>query len=175
MRHASLLPILFLLTACASAPTFNTLNVDPLLTPQKVTANPPPATGKSVQWGGTIVSTTNLQGSTQVEVLAYPLDSDGRPNTSGTAQGRFIFERTGYLEPASYAAGKQVTVVGKVTGTRTGRVGAADYVYPVVDATQFHLWTPERTFGGSSTFFNFGVGGGSGGNWGSGVGVGVGF
>jgi outer membrane lipoprotein len=176
MRHVFLLPILLLLAACASAPTFNTLNVDPLLTPQRVTASPQPATGKSVQWGGTIVSTTNLQGSTQVEVLSYPLDSDGRPKTGGAAQGRFIFEHAGYLEPASYAAGKQVTIVGKVTGTRTGRVGAADYLYPVVNATQLHLWTPERTFGGgSSTFFNFGVGGGSGGNWGSGVGVGVGF
>ena len=61
MRHVSLLPYLLLLTACASAPTFNTLNVDPLLSPQRVTANPQPAMGKSVQWGGTIVSTTNLQ------------------------------------------------------------------------------------------------------------------
>ena len=174
MRHASLLVLLLLLTACASAPSFNTLDVDPLLTPQKVTANPQPATGKVVQWGGTIVSTTNLQDSTQIEVLAYPLDSDERPKSDGTAQGRFILERTGYLEPATYAAGRQVTVVGKVSGTRTGRVGEANYVYPVVGARQLYLWPLERTYGGSSTFFNIGVGGGSG-SWGSGVGVGVGF
>jgi outer membrane lipoprotein len=177
MRGTSLLVALLLLTACTGAPTFNTLNVDPLLTPQRVTANPQLATGKSVQWGGTIVGITNLRDSTQVEVLDYPLDSDGRPKSDGAAQGRFIFEHAGYLEPASYAAGKQVTVVGNVTGTRDGRVGEANYVYPVVDATQLHLWNPERSRfgGGTSTFFNFGVGGGSGGNWGSGVGVGVGF
>jgi outer membrane lipoprotein len=174
MRHISLLVLLFLLTACASAPSFNTIDVDPLLTPQKVTANPQPATGKIVQWGGTIVSTSNLQNSTQIEVLAYPLDSDGRPKTDGTAQGRFILEQSGYLEPASYAAGRQVTVVGAVSGTRTGRVGEADYVYPLVTARQLHLWSPERGFGGNSTIFGIGVGGGSGGS-GGGVGVGFGF
>ena len=174
MRHFPLTILLFLLTACASAPSFNTLDVDPLLTPQGVAAKPQPATGKSVQWGGTIVSTTNLKGSTQVEVLAYPLDSDGRPKSDGTAQGRFILERAGYLEPASYAAGRQVTVVGTVSGTRSGRVGEANYVYPVVDAKQLHLWDPARTGFGSSTFFGFGVGGGSGGS-GGGVGVGFGF
>jgi outer membrane lipoprotein len=115
-----------------------------------------------------------LQNSTRIEVLAYPLDSDGRPKTGDTAQGRFILERSGYLEPSNYAEGRQVTVVGTVSGTRTGRVGEADYVFPVVSARQLHLWSQERGFGGSSTFFGIGVGGGSG-SWGSGVGVGVGF
>ena len=174
MRHASLFVPVVLLVACASAPSFNTLDVDPLLTPQTVAADPQPATGKVVQWGGTIVNTTNLEGSTQVEVLAYPLDADGRPIGDGTAQGRFIIERAGYLEPESYAAGRQLTVVGAVTGTRSGRVGEAAYLYPVVEARQLHVWSQERTFGGTSTFFNIGVGGGSS-NWGSGVGVGVGF
>jgi outer membrane lipoprotein len=174
MRHVSLPVLLLLLTACASGPTFNTLGVDRLLTPQGVTANPQPATGKSVQWGGTIVSTANLQNSTQIEVLAYPIDSNGRPKTDDTAQGRFILERTGFLEPASYAAGRQVTVVGTVSGTRTGRVGEADYVYPVVTAKQLHLWPQGQSGSGTSTMFGFGVGGGSGGS-GGGVGVGFGF
>jgi len=174
MRHFPLMVLLFLLTACASGPDFNTMGVDPLLTPRGVTAKPQPATGKSVQWGGTIVSTANLKNSTQIEVLAYPLDSNGRPNTDGAAQGRFILERAGYLEPASYAAGRQVTVVGTVSGTRTGRVGEADYVYPVVAAKQLHLWPQGQSLGGTSTIFGIGVGGGSGGS-GGGVGVGFGF
>ena len=71
-----LLPVL--LGACASAPTFNTAGVDPFLTPQSVTTSPQAATGKSVQWGGTIIGTTNLQDRTRIEVLAYPLDSKAR-------------------------------------------------------------------------------------------------
>jgi outer membrane lipoprotein len=174
MRYIPLSILLFLLTACASAPSFDTLDVDPLLTPQGVTAKPQPAMGKSVQWGGTIVSTANQRNSTQVEVLAYPLDADGRPKTDNAAQGRFILERAGYLEPASYAAGRQVTVVGTVSGTRTGRVGEADYVYPVVAAKQLHLWPQGQSRSGTSTIFGIGVGGGSGGS-GGGVGVGFGF
>ena len=174
-RYYLPITLLLLLSACASGPTFNTAGVDPSLTPQGVTARPQPATGKSVQWGGVIVSTTNLQGSTRIEVLAYPLDSDGQPKSDGTPQGRFILERTGYLEPASYAEGRQVTVVGTVSGTRTGRVGEADYVYPVIAARQLYLWPTARERGGSSTMFGIGVGGGSGGSWGSGVGVGFGF
>jgi outer membrane lipoprotein len=175
MRPFALPVLLLLITACASAPTFNTVGVDRSLTPQRVTTSPQSATGKSVQWGGAIVRTTNLQGSTQIEVLAYPLDSDGRPKSDSTPLGRFILERSGYLEPASYAEGRQVTAVGTVTRTQIGKVGEANYTYPVISARQVYLWPTARARGGTSTFFNIGVGGGSGGNWGSGVGVGVGF
>ena len=174
MRHFPLLVLLVLLSACASGPSFDTMGVDPLLTPTGVAAKPQVPTGKSVQWGGVIVSTTNLQGSTQIEVLAYPLDSDGRPKSDGTAQGRFILERTGYLEPASYAEGRQITAVGTLTRTQTGKVGEADYSYPVITARQLYLWPTARDYGGTSTMFGIGVGGGSG-SWGSGVGVGFGY
>ena len=71
-----LLPVL-LLSACATtpAPTFDTIGVDPFLTPQGTTADPKMATGKSVQWGGSIIGVTNLPERTRIEVLAYPLDS----------------------------------------------------------------------------------------------------
>ena len=171
MRHVSLLIFLPLLAACASAPTFNTAGVDRSLTPQRVTGSPQSTTGKNVQWGGTIVRTTNLKDSTQIEVLGFPLDSNGRPEVDATAQGRFLLDRTGFLEPADYAAGRQVTAVGTVTGTLEGKVGEADYTYPVIHTRQLYLWPPERSYGGGSSFFGFGVG--SGGS--SGVGVGIGF
>jgi outer membrane lipoprotein len=175
MRYFFLPILLLLLASCASAPTFDTAGVDRSLTPQRVRTSPQSTTGKNVQWGGTIVRTTNLKDSTQIEVLAFPLDSDGRPKVDATAQGRFILERAGYLEPADYAGGRRVTAVGKVTGTLDGKVGEADYTYPVIRARQLYLWSPERSYGGSSTFFGFGVGGGGGSGWGSGVGVGIGF
>ena len=175
MRYVSLPILLLLVTSCASTPAFNTAGVDRALTPQRVSTSPQSTTGRNVQWGGTIVSTTNLKDSTQIEVLSFPLDSDGRPRVDTTAQGRFILERAGYLEPADYAAGRQVTAVGTVTGTLAGKVGEADYTYPVISARQLYLWSPERSYGGGSSFFGFGVGSGGGGSWGSGVGVGIGF
>jgi outer membrane lipoprotein len=174
MRYFFLPILLLLLASCASAPTFDTAGVDRSLTPQRVRTSPQSTTGKNVQWGGTIVRTTNLKDSTQIEVLAFPLDSDGRQRVDTTAQGRFILERAGYLEPADYAAGRQVTAVGTVTGTLADKVGEADYTYPMISARQLYLWSPERSYGGSSSFFGIGVGSG-GGSWGSGVGVGIGF
>jgi outer membrane lipoprotein len=123
-----------------------------------------------VLWGGVILGTTNLKDSTRIEVLAYPLDTDRRPQRDRDPQGRFILEQAGFLEPASYAEGRLITTVGKLAGTLPGRIDASDYSYPVVAARQLHLWPLDRGRRGSNV--HFGVGVGSGGHWGGGVGVG---
>jgi len=170
-----LLPAL-LLGACASNPTFDTTGVVPALTPQTVTANPLPATGKSVQWGGTIIGVTNLQDRTRIEVLAYPLDSKARPRDDSNPLGRFILEQQGFLDPATYRQGRQLSTVGTVTGTRTTRVGEVSQDEPVVEARQIYLWPENQGAQGSGVTFGIGVGSGG---WGSGtswgVGVGTGF
>ena len=120
-----------LLGACASSPSFDSSGVDRTLTPQGVIAGPQMAEGKQVLWGGTIIRTTNLKDSTQMEVLAYPLDKNERPLKESDPLGRFIFERAGYLEPKTYAEGRLITVVGTVSGTRTGQVGESTHDYPV--------------------------------------------
>jgi outer membrane lipoprotein len=172
-RLTLLLALLLLLTACASGPAFDTGGVDHVLTPRDVAARPQLATGKHVQWGGLILSTTNLQDRTRVEVLAYPLDARARPHSEGEPTGRFILEQDGYLEPATYTEGRQVTVVGTVTGTRSGRVGESDYVYPLIDARHLHLWPRGRD--GVSVGGYIGFGSGDGGDLDSGSEFGIGF
>jgi outer membrane lipoprotein len=168
------LPILLflLLNACASGPTFNTHGVDRSLTPRDVASRSQPATGKSVLWGGVIISTSNLKDSTQIEMLCYPLDASERPQTSGTPLGRFILEQRGYLEPASYAEGRQLTVVGTVSGTRAGQIGESDYTYPVITARQLHLWPASFARDGIGVGGFIGIGTGSGSGWGSGISIG---
>jgi len=152
----NLLAILFLLLgACASGPGFDTGGVDRSLTPQGVTTGPQAARGKQVLWGGAIIRTTNLKDSTQMEVVAYPLDAHERPQHDSAPLGRFILEQDGFLEPESYAEGRLITVVGTVSGTRAGQVGESDYDYPVVSARRIHLW-PEDKGGGVS--FGIGIG-----------------
>jgi outer membrane lipoprotein len=169
--HCFLLFSLFLLLgACASGPNFNTYGVDRALTPRGVAAAPQPASGKLVLWGGVIVSTANLKDRTQIEVLAYPLDSNERPKQQDDPLGRFILEQAGYLEPASYAEGRLVTVVGTVSGVLPGTVGESDYTFPLVTARQLTLWPTSR--GDDGTSIHFGIGAGSGGSWG---GMGIGF
>ena len=174
MLPRRILPVILilLLSACASGPTFNAGGADRTLTPSSVAARPQLATGKSVQWGGTILSTTNLKDSTQIEVLAYPLDTDGRPQDSSNPLGRFILEQAGYLEPATYAEGRQLTVVGTVTGTQVGQVGESDYNYPHIAARQLYLWPANQGRDSVGVGGYIGIGVGSGGSWGSGVGIG---
>ena len=170
-KHLCLLIIPLLLNACASSPAFDTTGVNRSLTPQSVATGTQAATGKQVLWGGSIISTTNLKDRTQIEVLAYPLDTNSRPLSGGNPQGRFILEQAGYLEPVNYAQGRLLTVSGTVTGSRTGKVGDSDYDFPVVQATQLNLWPKEQEEAGPG--IHFGIGAGSGGStWG---GVGIGF
>jgi len=166
--------LLLLLSACASEPAFNSGGVDRTLVPREVASLGEPAIGKSVQCGGVILSTTNLKDSTRIEVLAYPLDADERPLTGSTPLGRFILERSGFLEPATYAEGRQITVVGTVTGTQSGQVGDSDYNYPVIAARQLHVWPVGRERDGIGVGGYIGIGTGGGGSWG-GSGVGIGF
>ena len=159
-----------LLSACASSPPFDSGGVDRSLTPAQVATNPQTAAGSSVQWGGVILRTTNLKDRTQIEVLAYPLNSDSRPQSDRSPQGRFIVEQAGYLEPASYAQGRLITAVGTVSGIQAEQVGKADYDHPVIFARQLYLWPVDS--GGSRSNTWFGIGVGSGGSWGGGVGIG---
>ncbi|MCG6899489.1 MAG: Slp family lipoprotein [Gammaproteobacteria bacterium] len=167
-----LLLLLLLLNACASGPAFNTGGVDRSLTPREVASQPLPAMGRNVLWGGVIIRTRNLKDSTQIEMLAYPLDASERPQPSGTPLGRFILEQRGYLEPASYTEGRQLTVVGTVSGTRAAQIGESDYNYPVITARQLHLWPATFTRDGVGVGGFIGIGTGGGSSWGSGISIG---
>lgn len=170
VRLPSLSLIALLLGACAGSPSYDRYGADGTLTPQLVASRPQLATGRQVLWGGVILKTVNLKDRTQVEVLAYPLDSNERPKIDSVPLGRFIFEKPGYLEPASYASQRQITVVGKVAGTLSGKVGDSPYNFPLVTAGQHTLWPRYR--GDIRSDIHIGIGVGSDGSWGGGVGVG---
>ena len=173
LRHKYLFVILpLLLSACAGSPSYERYGADGSLTPKSAAARPQVATGRQVLWGGVIMKTVNLKDRTQIEVLAYPLDSSERPKIDEPALGRFVLEKDGFLEPANYASQRQVTVVGKVAGVLPGTVGESSYRFPLVNAQQLTLW--PASYRGSDTRSNihFGIGVGSGGSWGTGVGIG---
>jgi len=132
--------------------------------------------GERVEWGGQIVAVHNLHNRTELEVLAYPLSSAGRPDPTATPQGRFLAVRAGFLEPADYAPGRLVTVSGVIGPAREGSVGEARYLYPTISAEVLRLWEPEPAgYGGPVPFGTIGIGVGSGGWRGGGVGIGIGF
>jgi len=144
------------LAGCASSPNFDTTLVDRSLTPSSVTAEPAISLGKTAIWGGTILDTRNLKDSTQIEVLAYPLNASQRPLQESKPLGRFIILQKGYIEPATYAQGRQLTVIGTINKQQVGKIGKSQYTYPVIRAEKLHLWEPYSDK--SKTSFHFGIG-----------------
>ena len=154
------LPLL-LLSACASGPTFDTRQVDRTLTPDAVTAGFHNAIGKQVLWGGSIQKTTNLADKTVIEMQAYPLDYQEKPQRDAAPLGRFLLEQSGFLEPLVHADGRLLTVTGTVLRTETGKVGKSEQTYPVIDARELYLWPVDSFHESSSLRFGgeIGVGG----------------
>jgi outer membrane lipoprotein len=157
MKYFSLF-VLFLLTACANTPEFDTTEVDPTLTPNSVISEPEVTKGKIALWGGTILDTRNLKEDTQIEILAYPLDSRHRPLLESKPLGRFIIKHVGYLEASSYAQGRQLTVVGVVSGSHSGKVGETTYEFPLIRDQQLHLWSKSSDRTRTNIHFGVGVG-----------------
>ena len=150
-----LLSTMMLISGCASTAPFDTAEVDKSLTPQQVIAGLETARGKTVLWGGIILDTRNLADATQIEILAYPLDHNYVPLPDNRPLGRFLVSHRGFLEPASYAQGRKLTVLGKVDDLQQGKVGESVYHYPVIQAEQLQLWSEQS---GSKTRFHFGIG-----------------
>ncbi|KRT54846.1 Slp family lipoprotein [endosymbiont of Ridgeia piscesae] len=161
------------LTCCAQTPT-RPPAADRSITPRMVVDTGEQYLSHQVEWGGVIVESRNLRQNSELQVLAYPLDTAARPDLDQPPNGRFIVVSPGYLENVDYAKGRQVTLSGRISALRPGKVGEADYLFPVVDSSEIELW-PEQSRGGVTPRFNFGISGGSGGRIRTGVGVGIQF
>jgi outer membrane lipoprotein len=174
MPQALILLLTATLAGCASQPAQDRRDLA-RVSPDAVAADVTRYQGQRVEWGGQIVAVHNLRNRTELEVLAYPLGSSGRPDTAEPPQGRFLAVRSGFLEPADHAPGRLVTVGGVVGPLREGSVGEARYLYPTVSAEELRLWGTESERSGVVPFGTIGIGVGSGGYYGSGVGIGIGF
>jgi len=120
-----------------------------VLNTQAVNADVPPSfaaerveelRGKTLHWGGEIISVDNHQDRTDIYVLAYPLRSSGAPRRDAQPAGRFLIQHAGFLDPVDYAPGRLITTVATITGATREQVGAAVRSIPVVTDRQLHLW-----------------------------------
>jgi outer membrane lipoprotein len=99
--------------------------------------------GRIVILGGVIVSTTNTEEGTYIEVLQKPLDYRGRPEDTDTSYGRFIIFSEGYLDTAIYSQGRELTVAGEVMGKKLLPLGEIQYPYPLIKSKELHLFEPS--------------------------------
>ncbi|MFZ2236238.1 MAG: Slp family lipoprotein [Dokdonella sp.] len=138
------------LTACATVPA--------PLQGNFVASTPraAPAVGETVRWGGEVIRVEPKTSTTCVEVLGHELGSTARPVDTDRSNGRFMACQNGFIEPGDYPKGREVTVIGRLSGTVTGRVGEFDYVYPRVAASTIYLWPKrvQRVAGYGSGFYD---------------------
>ena len=148
---------LLALAACAPAPIYKP-SADAVAAPPFVVARAPERFSQgSVIWGGRVVAVNNLADRSEIEILAFPLDKSQRPRVGDSGNGRFIAQMSGFVEPMDYPEGSFVTLTGTLVGSRAGKVGDADYVFPLVRVNQAHRWTPEEMQAGRNNV-HFGVG-----------------
>lgn len=144
------------LTACVPPPLFDRTDAANKLAPWQ--AAEAPAMAEIVIWGGAIVSVRNLPQTTEIEVLAYPLDQKQRPLQRAPSQGRFIVIQDGFVEPADFPSGRYLTVKGKLFGTRESHIEQSQYRFPIVKEAKLHVWPVDYYYHRSRWSFGVGVG-----------------
>lgn len=143
-------------------------------TPEQLRSlDPDSLSERSFTWGGSVQAVSNLVDHTRLEVLSYPLSQRRQPITGKVAGGRFLVDMAGFLEPQEFPPGTLVTVQGRFDRLVLGKVGDADYRYPLLRGVKLDVWPSESAAERASrpsVRWSIGVGSGGGG-----VGVGIGF
>jgi outer membrane lipoprotein len=99
--------------------------------------------GRTLLWGGTLVEARPGEAATCLELLARPLDSQRRPRLGDETHGRFRACHGEFLDPEIFAAGRELTVVGRLAAFEVDSVGEYSYRFPILRTETVHLW-PER-------------------------------
>lgn len=140
LRLALLLPIL---AGCTVSPIPKPLRMAAEHQPTfaDIAARPDAYRGRAVLLGGTIIQTTNLPRTTEIEVLQKPLDHyDDQPEISDRSSGRFLVRCPGFWDSAVYAKNRDITVAGTVEGKESRSLDQIQYSYPVINCQGIHLW-----------------------------------
>ena len=117
---------------------------DETLTLDRVSTDPEQYQGKVILWGGEIIEVRNTPEGTVLEILERPLGSGDRPGHREAPRGRFLIMHKGFLDPAVYGRGLEITVVGEIVGKRSQTLDEIEYTYPLIEDRELVLWGPRR-------------------------------
>ena len=112
----------------------------------------------AVVWGGRIIAVENLRDTTQIQVVAYPLDRAQRPEINESSRGRFVVVLPGYVEAMDYPAGRWLSVRGRIAGSEVHRIDEHDVLHPLLRSDEIHLWPREFPYEHGRFTFGLGVG-----------------
>ncbi len=140
MKSCLLLSSLFFLGACTGMPSaikdFPAVNISY----QLVSQNPETYRDTPIRWGGTIIAVENETDSSLIQVLYYPLGSNGHPQTDKLGEGRFAVEKNKFLDPAIFTKDTEITVTGIIKGSIERTIGNKILQFPLVSAETIYFW-----------------------------------
>ncbi len=93
-----------------------------------------------VRWGGVIVDVANEQNRSLVQILSYPLNSQGKPLTDQPYQGRFVITTPEFLDPAVYEKDTLITVAGTLVGDIDRTIDKKSLHLPLLTINNLHVW-----------------------------------
>ena len=98
--------------------------------------------GKLYILGGIISKTTVTKDGSLIEALYIPVDSRGYLKETEKSNWRFLALYSGdeILDPLVYSEKREITIAGKFKGTRKGMFGEIEYVFPLFEIQEIHLW-----------------------------------
>lgn len=137
--------LLLLMNGCSPAISKEIRSrVDPEANFKVVILDPDSYKGEIVLWGGEIIRTRNTKDETWIELLQRPLAGNDRPIRDAASGGRFLIRHDGFLDPAVYGRGREITVAGEIQGRRIQSLDEIEYNYPIVSAKELVLWGPQH-------------------------------
>ena len=137
---------LFMAASCAPFPKSALEQVDVTAPFQEVQKGPGRFLNKNVMWGGVIIDTLVRKDGTDIKVLEKGLDIEKRPVEGDVTYGRFIVRYPVFLDPAIYKPGRELTVIGTITGSEVEPIGQMQYSYPVIEAKHTKLWETRAKY-----------------------------
>ncbi|MBI4699146.1 MAG: Slp family lipoprotein [Nitrospirae bacterium] len=95
--------------------------------------------------GGVIVNTTITMEGSLIEAVYVPVDSRGYLGNVDISHGRFLALYRGreLLDPLIFREKREITLAGEFAGTRSGKIGEMEYVYPFFEIREIYLWEEQ--------------------------------
>ncbi|MDO6568684.1 Slp family lipoprotein [Alteromonas sp. 1_MG-2023] len=116
------------------------------------------AQGKTARWGGIIMGVENKPNKTFIELVHFPLNNYGKPNSNGETVGRFKVQIDGFVDPIIFEEGRSATFVGKLVPPTAGMVGEQPYMYPTILADDYHMWRKQDVYDVNMYYFDYATG-----------------
>ncbi|MFC3094971.1 Slp family lipoprotein [Alteromonas sediminis] len=158
MRHLLFIAVIFA-SGCAIVPeNIKVADETALVSYEQVVSTGDTALTKPARWGGIIAGVENKQGSSEVEVVHFPLNGYGKPAVANESAGRFKVKMKGFLDPVVFEQGRTITFTGTVEAPTKGMIGEQDYVFPTLQGNSYHLWKKETVYDVSSIHYNYSSG-----------------